>query len=409
MRLIKKLTISIAFAFIFSICIFFNNSFGNPNSSSEATDLTETSAIDGLYGLNLATDKKYSTVVNIEANTSFSITNENTIKYIYILWDSLPETLTIIDNISRETLYNCDKSHNEFLHQLITLPHNMPTNNLTLSLNGDSIKMAELYVFGEGSLPNFVQDWNRPYNKADLLLLSTHADDEHIFYGGTMPFYSGEENLKVQVAYLTNHYNYRVHELLNGLWEVGIRAYPIISNFPDYYAESLEQAKTIYDENAILEYQVMLLRRFKPSVVIGHDLNGEYGHGVHMLNANCLTKSLELSKDETAYEESYEKYGLWEVHKCYLHLYKENSLNLNWSKPLSAFNGKTALDMAKEGFSKHYSQTEYFSVGGKGVFDCTAFGLYNSTVGEDLLKNDFLENINCRNYNTNNLESYSLD
>jgi LmbE family N-acetylglucosaminyl deacetylase len=253
-----------------------------------------------------------------------------------------------------------------------------------------------------------VQDWREPYKKADMLLISTHADDEHLFFGGTMPYYAGELKLKVQLAYLTNHYNFRVHELLNGLWAVGIRAYPIISEFDDNYSESLEHAKTIYDENKILEFQVELLRRFKPEVVIGHDLKGEYGHGVHMLNAETLIKALVLSNDSLVYTDSAQKYGLWDVPKCYLHLYKENNLSMNWDLELRNFSGKTPFQMAELGFSKHVSQTEYFKVGRRGVFDCRAFGLYRSLVGVDILKNDFMENINGPVQNTNKF-SYELN
>ena len=207
----------------------------------------------------------------------------------------------------------------------------------------------------------------------------------------------------MQVAYLTNHYNFRVHELLNGLWAVGIRAYPIIPEFNDYYASSLDEAKQLYNENEILNYQVELLRRFKPHVVIGHDLNGEYGHGVHMLNAHSLIKALELSNDNTMFTESALKYGIWDVPKSYLHLYTKDKLSMNWDVPLKKFDNKTAFEMATIGFSEHISQQEFFSVSKKGVFDCRAFGLYRSTVGEDKVKNDFLENINIKTHKSNKL------
>ena len=41
----------------------------------------------------------------------------------------------------------------------------------------------------------------------------------------------------VQVVYVCDHHNfeaYRIHEMLDGLWAVGIRTYPVIGNFPDY-------------------------------------------------------------------------------------------------------------------------------------------------------------------------------
>ena len=40
------------------------------------------------------------------------------------------------------------------------------------------------------------------YEDADMLLLPTHADDEHLWFGGTMPYYAGELGYKVQVGLL---------------------------------------------------------------------------------------------------------------------------------------------------------------------------------------------------------------
>lgn len=378
----------------------------NPVKAIEvAGEITENCDISSNKAIKNILDKKYSVGANFYENDYIKIDNNESIKTLYILWDNLPEQFSIKDDLGN-LISEFNGSNNIFLHQVIEIKAD--TKNLSINIDKGNCKIAEVYVFGEGYLPDWVQDWKAPYEEADMLLISTHADDEHLFFGGTMPYYAGELNLKVQLAYLTNHYNFRVHELLNGLWEVGIRAYPIISEFNDYYSESLEHAKTIYDENEILEFQVELLRRFKPDVVIGHDLKGEYGHGVHMLNAHTLTKALDLSNDSSIYADSAQKYGLWDVPKCYLHLYKENSLSMNWDVPLRKFKGKTAFQMAELGFSKHVSQTEFFKVGRRGAFDCRAFGLYRSLVGEDKLKNDFMENIDMSIKNTNRF-SYDVE
>lgn len=368
-----------------------------------STEITKNCHITSSKSINNIVDGRYSTNLALSENDNIGIKGDKHIKAIYILWDNIPSSFSIKD-ASGNLISSYDRNDNIFLHQLIKIDKDI--NNLNLTIDSGNCKIAEIYVFSDGHLPEWVQDWKEPYEKADMLLLPTHADDEHLFFGGTMPYYAGELKLKVQVAYLTNHYNFRVHELLNGLWSVGIRAYPIIPEFHDYYASSLDEAKQLYNENEILGHQVELLRRFKPYVVIGHDLNGEYGHGVHMLNANSLTKALEISSDNTMYAESAKKYGVWDVPKCYLHLYKNNRLSMNWDVPLKKFNNKTAFEMAVIGFSKHISQQEFFSVGKKGVFDCRAFGLYRSTVGEDKVKNDFLENINIKTHKSN---KFSID
>jgi hypothetical protein len=144
----------------------------------------------------------------------------------------------------------------------------------------------------------------------------------------------------------------------------------------------------------VLAFQVEMLRRFKPVVVVGQDLNGEYGHGAHKLNALTLTEALDLSGDGKNFPQTAAAYGVWDVPKAYLHLYAENGLVMDWDIPLSRFGGRTAFEMAVEGFAKHVSQQPYFSVRQSGTWqDCRKFGLYRSTVGPDVEKNDLFENI----------------
>lgn len=397
----KILSVILILLIILSINIYADNA--TDTKSAIAQDITQNCDISSNRAIANILDKKYSVGTNFNENDYIKIESNQKIKSVYILWDILPAEFSINDN-SGNLILKFNSSDNIFLHQLIEIKSDIT--NININVDKGSCKIAEIYIFGEGYLPSWVQTWREPYKKADILLIPTHADDEHLFFGGTMPYYAGELKLRVQVAYLTNHKNFRLHELLNGLWTVGIRAYPIISDFNDYYSESLEHAKTLYDEDKILEFQVELLRRFKPEVVIGHDLNGEYGHGVHMLNSHILTKALELSNDSLAYVDSAQKYGLWNVPKCYLHLYNENKLSMNWDISLSNFDDKTAFQMAEIGFSKHVSQTEYFKVGRRGVFDCRAFGLYRSLDGDDIVKNDFMENIERPSRNTN---IFSLD
>ncbi len=257
--------------------------------------------------------------------------------------------------------------------------------------------VCELYAFEAGAEPpDWVQVWQEPLEQADLLLMPTHADDEHVFFGGMMPYYAGQLGYKVQVVYLTNHWGQTVrpHELLDGLWTAGIRNYPVISGFPDQWAYGVEEAKEIYDYVDIVGYLVENIRRFKPSVIVGHDLNGEYGHGVHMLNAWGLTEAVEYAADAGLWPESAAQYGTWDTPKLYLHLYPNNEIIMDWSVPLSSFGGKTAFEVAVEGFACHVTQQGAFHVYGEGEeYDSRRFGLYRSLVGEDVVGGDVFENI----------------
>jgi len=320
--------------------------------------------------------------------TSVAITSGQPFSYLYIVWETPPKPWKMT-TAQGDVTYGA----HGFIHEAVELP--APQAEVTLTLESDQNTICDIYVFAAGELPPWVQRWQTPYDDADMLLLPTHADDEHLFFGGTMPYYAGERGLKVQVAYLTNHWAepYRPHELLDGLWQVGVSAYPVLSDFVDVYASSLEQAKGLYPEEAVTAFQVEQLRRFKPEVVVGHDVNGEYGHGVHIYNTYTLQKAIEISNDPAQYPQSAEQYGIWDVPKTYLHLFNENAVLMDWNIPLERFGGKTAIDIAKEGFAKHVSQQKYFQVEDYGPYDCRKFGLYRSTVGPDVVGGDFCENI----------------
>lgn len=345
--------------------------------------------IDGHYSEKLSDDNHY-TKYTLNKGSVINISASEQIHSLYIVWDREPGEWTLIANDEKVT-----GGKNGFIHEYIELSNS--SKRASIELTNNSAIICDVYVFTYGNLPDWVQTWDMPYEDADMLLLSTHADDEHLYFGGMMPYYGGELGYKVQVAYLVNHWNepYRPHELLNGLWTVGMTAYPIIGEFDDLYSPSLEHAKTIYPLEDVLDYQVELLRRFKPEVVIGHDLKGEYGHGAHMLNAYGLTLAVEYAADDTKYISSYEKYGLWDTPKLYLHLYEENKILMNWDIPLEKFNGLTAFEMAVKGYDCHKSQHIWsFAVRqGESQYDCRWFGLYRSLVGPDIQKNDVFENI----------------
>jgi len=261
----------------------------------------------------------------------------------------------------------------------------------------------------------FAEEWEEPLDKADLLLFSSHADDEHLFFAGILP-YCAANQIKAQVVYMTNHNDNPVRnkELIDGLWAVGIRNYPVISAFPDLFSESLAEAIRVYErrgvsENDFTAFCVSNIRRFKPLVIVGHDINGEYGHGTHMLSASALMKAVVLAGDPDYHSESFEKYGVWDTPKTYLNLWNDRQIVLSSiNEPLSFFDGKTAFQVSQYGFSYHKSQHwTWFYRWIYGTSDAPVtnstqirnyqpgrFGLYRTTVGDDSAGAvDFFDNI----------------
>lgn len=304
-----------------------------------------------------------------------------------------------------------------FLHELVDLEAafgEKPT-SVTLHFAGGRVHLSEIYAFSEGTLPDFVQQWQAPLEgRADLVLFATHGDDDQLYFAGLLPYYAGQLQYNVQVVYMTDHRNLtkeRTHEMLNGLWSVGVRAYPVFGSFADFRKDDKEATYRIYkgtyglSKDDLLSYVVEQVRRFKPLVAVGHDPKGEYGHGMHMVYSELLRESVTAANDPARFPESAEKYGTWEPKKVYLHLYEENPIVLDYDQPLDSFGGMTAFEVTQKlGFPCHESQYDYFKGwlygGGKITlasqikkYNPREFGLYFTSVGEDVQKNNFFENL----------------
>ena len=254
--------------------------------------------------------------------------------------------------------------------------------------------LAELRIFGAGDMPGEAQMWQPSAEKADLMLVVAHPDDEVLWFGGALPTYAGQEKKNCQICMLVPSMPYRRLELLDCLWTCGVRQYPVWGGFPDAFSGSLKKQYTRWNKSRLYEVVTEWIRRFRPDVVLTHDLGGEYGHGGHRACADAVTHALTLAANRKKYPRSVREYGIWDVPKCYVHLYPENSIEMDWREPLPAFDGRTSFDIAEEAFRCHISQqsTDY-RVEDTGPTSCTRFGLYRSLVGEDMEKDDFFENI----------------
>lgn len=352
-----------------------------------------------------------------ENGGSVTVTREDGISFLYVVFDRLPERWTLTDVASGAS---AECGENAYLHEYVDVDSKLGSAPTGVRLDfpaGASID--EIYAFGAGEVPDWVQRWSPPCERADLLLLSSHSDDEQLFFAGVLPIYAGERGLNVQVVYLVNHFinteeyaRLRPHEQLDGLWTVGVRNYPVMSEFPDLYSESLDDALAVYgsygfEYDDFTEFITGVLRRFKPLVVVSHDVDGEYGHGTHILCSEALRDSVDFASDASKFPGSAELYGTWETEKTYLHLYRDNPITLDLDTPLSAFGGKSAFEVTRDGFAKHKSQHWTWFYGwiygedGQTVEKATDiekyspcyYGLYSTTVGIDSVGGDFMENV----------------
>jgi len=316
---------------------------------------------------------------------------------LYVCFGNMPESWEIQTSDDGKDWFTAVPGDTRFLHAYVALPQ--PAQHVRLAVTSEkktALRINDLFVLSEGDLPDWVQVWQPTEEKADILFLSTHPDDELIFFGGAIPTYAVEQQRKVVVAYFTRSNTTRSSELLNGLWHMGVRTYPVIGNFKDSYAKNLKAAyKTAGGKGKVNEWIVGLYRQYKPEVVVTQDTNGEYGHKQHMMIADAAQNCIALAANEDEFTASTIAYGTWQVKKLYLHLYPENQITFDWTVPLKSMNGATGIELAEEAYTLHKTQASSgMSVTETGTkYDNRVFGLAFTTVGEDVRKDDFLENI----------------
>ena len=380
-------------------------------SSSEVITASEgIPGISGLFDGNIYSGRSSAD------NASMTIEYESGLGSLYFIFEKAYGPYTVTDNGSGESI-TCGEYG--FMHEFIDLEASFGTapSSVTVSFP-NSVCINELSVYTPGEVPDTVQKWSAPVEDGtDLILFSTHGDDEQLFFAGLLPYYAGELGYQVQVVYLTDHTNQvgtrRMREMLAGLWAVGVTTYPVFGSFADFKTEDKDAAYQTFkalgsSREELLGFVVEQIRRFNPLVVVGHDFEGEYRHGQHMVYAELLAEALEISNDESYYPELAEQYGLWDVPKAYFHLYEENEIVMDWDQPLEKFGGLTAFQVTQQlGFPCHKSQQntwfyrwiygdygEVTQASQLEKYSPCHYGLYRSTVGDDVEKNDFFENLN---------------
>lgn len=280
----------------------------------------------------------------------------------------------------------------KYLSDWVELPEGAAAVRL-VNTSGARMMMAEVTVFGTGDRPDKSPEWHDCV-KADLMVVACHPDDELLWLGGMLPTYAGERGLEVMVIYGVPSTPLRRLELLDGLCHCGVRCYPAFMNLPDRYCKTMTQAYKNWGKNKMHRLMTGYIRQYRPDVIVTHDLNGEYGHGGHRAMADTVCAAVALAADAGKYTDSAGTYGAWQVKKCYLHLYPEGQIRLDWHRPLTRFGGKDGLTVATEALAMHRSQTAHgWAMEDGGEMDNSVFGLYFTAVGPDERGGDLFEHI----------------
>ena len=245
------------------------------------------------------------------------------------------------------------------------------------------LRLMELRLYGPGEPPQNVVHFTETADKADLLILACHPDDDVLWMGGLMPIYAGQLGMKVQMAYMTALYPFRRCEAMDALWFLGVRQGPVFLGHPDRGGITYWQATELWGgREQTAQMIARLIRRYRPEVLVTQDAKGEYGHTQHRAMSAACTLAVKMAADP--HMRALRDLPPWDVKKYYIHLYGEDSLTLDMELPLTAFGGKNAFELAQEAFQLHVSQQpSRFVMELNGPNDMRKYGLAHTTVGPD--------------------------
>ena len=367
-------------------------------AAQEAKELTADCVItSGKVRTTSVHDNDYTTAWRSERvrrpYLEFQLPEGETAGWLYVCFAEMPQSWAVEEKIDGKWQVIADGS-TDYIHALVKLNGQNHFRIVENSGITTRLKISEVFVLGAGDLPDWVQRWEPTVEKADLLVLATHPDDELIFFGGAIPTYAVEQKKNVVVAYMSYANAARRSELLNGLWHMGVRNYPVIGTFGDSYSTNMAEMYDRWGKEKVRKYVMGLIRRYKPEVMVTHDKGGEYGHGAHKVTSDASVYCVENAANASVLPALAKEYGTWTVKKLYLHMGEETAIHMDWNVPLTSMGGKTGEQLAQEAFLLHVTQQKTsYVVTDEGQTGNAKFSLVYTNVGPDTVGGDFFENV----------------
>ena len=335
------------------------------------------------------TDRKFTSYAESKSvkNPALTVSSDTPVYGLYLCWQKMPESYAV--QVKRDGAWEDYAEGNGYVHAFYALEGEKEIRVVARGEKKQTIGFNEVYVFGEGRIPDWVQRWEPTPTQCDLLFVVAHPEEELLYLGGAIPYYAVEQNRTVAVALMSYANTTRRSEFLNGLWSMGYRNYPVIGDFKTAKAKGLKAAYRTIDskngEKVLVSWLSDVIAETCPAVVVGPDENGEGSNGQRMMLADACKKVFDAAVDR------------WQIQKLYLHLYgeAEDQVTFDWSRPMEKLGGRTGTGLAYYAYLFHKTQDDQErSVYKEGVnYANNRFGLALSMVGEDQIHQDFLENI----------------
>ncbi len=234
------------------------------------------------------TDFTYTTTVTMTKGDWFTVSfkPEQKVGAVYWEWRSIPKkALVECLNEAGEVVWS--REYGNIIRFLSVFPEEDVRCVRMTVLEGTG-KMAELFVYKKGGIAPKAIVWEDRYDKADIMLVETHGNDDVLVFSAVLPTYT-DRNKAVQVVDIACDTIGRQRKSSPGSYLNGLRHYKTFFQFTGLHTTNYNSfvedwiKKDSRDPVAML---VQEIRRCRPEVVVTHDIyNGDFNDGSHKLTA----------------------------------------------------------------------------------------------------------------------------
>jgi len=306
-----------------------------------------------------------------------------------------------------------------------------PDNGAEGDPDGDGLPNdEEFFLDSDPQVNESGKPWQPRPEKVQLMVVSAHPDDEGIFFGGLIPYYTQVRQLPTVCVSLTSG-DYRLApkvreaEFRNAVWAYGLRNQPLFPRFRDYkktlgmdrmwdiWADGIDDGgipeQVALGKEKVTRTLATYIRRYRPEVLATHDFLGEYGHTNHKGTALGCEWAVAMAADPI---EDLGGLPVWQVKKFYVHMHGSggNPAPSTGAKKLfhdfwqdvsidttgDGIPDKTPIQMGDVGLNFHVTQGRpdvsscYKSSENYGAYPCEWWELHVTAVGDDTILPDFI-------------------
>ena len=221
---------------------------------------------------------------------------------------------------------------------------------------------------------------------ADVLVVLNTPGDELLKLGGLLPMLCKEHGLSAKILYLNGGDGYHAHQCMQVLQAMGIRVAPYFGTGSNATVKGEKAALKALglSENQLRRLLTTEIRTCRPQILITLDPNSPKSAYMDGFIARSVIEAFGFAQDAARYSE----YETYTVSKLYT-LSDTGETVFDASQPLYAYDGEAGDAVADELY-RFYLEERMFR---RKTPDTVRFTLQRSSVGEDVKKDDLLENL----------------